>query len=140
MSETTPQQAAPVAAAAPAPTTTTSPGAPAPKPVPQSHLQHMVDSSLISFLDRQVCVYTLDGSMFVGELNGFDTVNSVTLSKATQRWVNNGTFAEREVGTIYLAGVNVLMIGTRDDKYLNELKEVPVEDMLKAQQGTNTLD
>lgn len=78
--------------------------------------------------------------MFVGELNGFDTVNSVTLSKATQRWVNNGTFAEREVGTIYLAGVNVLMIGTRDDKYLNELKEVPVEDMLKAQQGTNTLD
>lgn len=102
------------------------------KPVPQSHLQHMVDASIVSFLDREVCVYTTDDSMFVGELNGFDSINGVTLTKALQRWLCEGKYAERQVGTIYLAGHNVIMIGTRDDQYLNELKEVPIDELFNA--------
>jgi small nuclear ribonucleoprotein (snRNP)-like protein len=101
-----------------------------PKPIPQSQLQHMVNASLISFLDRQVCVYTFDETMFVGELSAFDQTNAVTLTNCTQRWLLNNMYAEREVGTMYITGQHVCMVGTRDDTYLNDCTELPLDSLL----------
>lgn len=107
------------------------------KPIPQSLLQHTVDSSLISFLDQQVCVHTFDNTLFVGELAAFDQTNAVTLLNAYKRHYCQRKFHEEHVGTIYLSGMNVMLISTRDDTYLNDCQEVSLEEIreeLKTQQ------
>lgn len=97
--------------------------------IPQSILQHTVDSSLTSFLDQQVCVHTFDNTLFVGELAAFDQPNGVTLLNARKRYYCQKKFHEEDIGTVYLTGMNVMMIATRDDTYLNKCEEVSLEEI-----------
>jgi U6 snRNA-associated Sm-like protein LSm8 len=91
-------------------------------------------SALREFVGTQVKVLTLDGTIYIGNLEGFDQNTNIVLTHSKERILSPTTPSkEKNLAGLIIRGDDVICIGTFDQKvenlidytkiYANEIKD-----------------
>mmetsp|Transcript_17305 Transcript_17305/g.34900 ORF Transcript_17305/g.34900 Transcript_17305/m.34900 type:complete len:125 (-) Transcript_17305:120-494(-) len=94
-------------------------------------VEHAVQASLISFLDKRLLVVLRDGRNIVGTLRTFDQFSNIVLVNASEREVAGNMYHDTKKGGLYLIrGENVVMMGDIDHKVERaEMRKVDKEQL-----------
>mmetsp|Transcript_3242 Transcript_3242/g.7576 ORF Transcript_3242/g.7576 Transcript_3242/m.7576 type:complete len:125 (-) Transcript_3242:374-748(-) len=81
------------------------------------YVEHAVQASLMSFLDKKMLVTLRDGRHIVGTLRTFDQYSNIVLVNSCERQVSGEMYADTKKSGVYLIrGENVVMMGELDGK------------------------
>ncbi|KAH3675571.1 hypothetical protein WICMUC_002660 [Wickerhamomyces mucosus] len=97
-------------------------------------------ASIIGYVDRKICATLTDGRHLFGVLRTFDQYGSVVIQDTYERIYINGAYAEEYLGTLFIRGENLLLLGDvdidKEDAPLEKLQRVDFKDAKKHRDDT----
>ncbi|GAB5365127.1 hypothetical protein AAMO2058_001030100 [Amorphochlora amoebiformis] len=78
-------------------------------------VEHAIQASLMSFLDKKLLVILRDGQNLVGTLRCFDQFSNIVLENVSERETAGALYCDTKVAGVYLIrGENIVIFGDLD--------------------------